>query len=267
MPTTIRHRLAAATATIIAVTAIMVGAYPSPAAAADTYTFADHAIPNPTRGWTARTVATIDTSHLAGLDCEIDVDTANNQSEHDDNYVTLEGGIPTITVTETESEPFTPRQSATRAILGDRLDVVNHFGAGGTSLTGTITILDCQEPPSATTTTLPATSTTTPASTTTTNATTTTTDATTSTTTTPPTTSVPPPTTTTTVEPPSTTIPPVTTPPPGDDEPPTSSTLPFTGWDINEDGPTAAAGAALLVLGWGLRRAIRTWKTEGQHLA
>ena len=36
---------------------------------------------------------------IAGQTCQVIVDTINGESVHAENYVTVEGGVPTITVT------------------------------------------------------------------------------------------------------------------------------------------------------------------------
>ena len=212
-----------------------------PAVAADgTYGFDDFAIPNPTRPQTARVLLTVDTSEHAGETCQIVVDTANGPSVHAENYVTIEGGIPTITVTGTEDSDGGVHQSTSTVVMGDELHVVNHF-ALATSVEGRITIT-CQPP---TTTTI-----TSPPSTTSSSVPTTTSVPDTSSSTSPPDSSTsstsPASSTSSSVSPPSTTIPPVSNPP---------ATLPVTG----PDGLVgwAVAGVALMLLGGGLVMAAR----------
>jgi LPXTG-motif cell wall-anchored protein len=211
-----------------------------PAMAADgVHSFDDFAIPNPTRPETARTLLTVDTSEHAGETCQIVVDTANGPSVHPENYLTVEGGIPTITVTGTEDSDGGVHQSTSTVVMGDELHVVNHF-ALATSVEGRITIR-CQPP---TTTTI-----TSPPSTTSSSVPTTTSVPDTSSSTSPPDSSTsstsPASSTSSSVSPPST-IPPVSNPP---------ATLPVTG----PDGLVGwtVAGVALVLLGGFLVRAAR----------
>lgn len=201
-----------------------------------TYTFSDFAIPNPTRGDTSRLLLTIDTSDHNGQTCTVVVDTINGESVHPENYVTLEGGVPTVTVTGTEDGAFGEHQNTTTVVLGDTLEVWNHFSLA-TSVDGDVTIT-CDT----TTTTAPP-----PGSSSTTStapSTTTTTDGTTSTTPPAPTTTVPTDSTTT--------LPPVTTNPSTPDD-----TLPFTG---PEDVMWGGIGLAALAVG-----ALGLYATRSRH--
>jgi len=228
---------------ILALTVLLTLALPA-MASDGVHSFDDFAIPNPTRPQTARVLLTVDTSEHAGQTCQIVVDTANGPSVHPENYLTVEGGIPTITVTGTEDSDGGVHQSTSTVVMGDELHVVNHF-ALATSVEGRITIT-CQ--PDSTTTT--STSTTQPPSTTTTagpsTTTTTTTPSETTSTTSPVTTTTAGVTSSTGPTTPPSTIPPVSNPP---------ATLPVTG----PDGLVgwAAAGVALVALGGFLVRAAR----------
>jgi hypothetical protein len=225
---------------ILALTVLLTLALPA-MASDGVHSFDDFAIPNPTRPQTARVLLTVDTSEHAGQTCQIVVDTANGPSVHAENYVTIEGGIPTITVTGTEDSDGGVHQSTSTVVMGDELHVVNHF-ALATSVEGRITIR-CQ--PDSTTTTI-----TSPPSTTSSSTPPTTSVPDTSSSTSPPDSSTsstsPASSTSSSVSPPSTTIPPVSNPP---------ATLPVTG----PDGLVgwAVAAAAMLLLGGSLVAAAR----------
>lgn len=210
-----------------------------PAFASDgTSSFEDFAVPNPTRPQTERVLLTIDTSEHNGETCSIVVDTVNGESVHPENFITVEGGIPPVTVTGTEDAASGVHQSTFRVVLGDTLDVINHFQLA-TSVDGDI-VIDCTP----VTTTTQATTTTTQATTTTTVPEATTTTRATTTTSSGPTTTVPE--VTTTAPGVSTTLIVTTTVPPV-----TGSTLPFTGPE--DYAPLAVAGGALILLGWAVK--------------
>lgn len=260
-------------AALVALMGLSWSALPS-MAAEGTYVFTDFAVPNPTRPATVRTLLTIDTSSIAGQTCQVVVDTVNGESVHPENYITVEGGVPTITVTGTEDGAFGVRQNATTVVMGDELIVRNHFQYA-TSVEGDV-IITCTDD-TTTTTTSPTTSTTSPESTTTTApvGTTSTTTPNGSTTTIPVTSTTAPTGSTTSTQPPSTstTIPPdstTSTTAPTDSTstsiitgstattvpPVTGSTLPFTGPPV-EAARVAMAAAALLLLGGGVLLAGR----------
>lgn len=244
-------------AVVLALIALIVfGVRPILAYAADgTYSFSDFAIPNPNRGDTARTLLVIDASEHVGQTCTINVDTVNGESVHPENFVTVEGVIPTIVVSGTEDGAFGEHQNTETVTIGQAgtITVVNHFSLA-TSVEGTIQIT-CD-----TTTTTLATSTTTPPSTTsttdmsTTSSSTVTTTPSTSTSSTlvppAPTSTVPTESTTTTgvvstrptfpINPPPDIVP-VTTVPDG-------GTLPSTGPEV-DNGILALTATALLMLG------------------
>lgn len=244
---------------------VMVWAADRADAAEGTYFFGDLAYPNPNRGDTTRNLLTIDTSTIAGQTCQVIVDTINGESVHAENYVTVEGGVPTITVTGTEDGVNGERQSASTVVMGDSLTIYNHFSYA-TSVAGDV-IITCQDDTTTTTssssTTSSSTPTTTPETTTSTLPTSSTTSSipvtsttvpTGSTTTTSPstTTSQPPGSTTSTTDHPSSTtssIPPVTT----------VSTLPHTdeSGDWDDEIQLGIAGAVLLVLGGAIVLAVR----------
>ena len=243
-------------AVIVALMGVSWSALPA-TAAEGTYVFDDFAIPNPTRPPTVRTLLTIDTSTIAGQTCQVIVDTINGESVHAENFITVEGGVPTITVTGTEDGAFGVKQNTTTVVMGDTLIVRNHFQRA-TSVEGDV-IISCQDDTTTTTsTTAPESSTTTtaPAETTTTTGSSTTTSLTTSSTVPPVTSTTAPTGSTTTTSPPntsttspdgstSTSVPPTesTNPPPNTTPP----TLPYTG--PADVGRFILLGSALLALG------------------